>query len=226
MNIDVSIKNARNLSVLSGIDKSIVEIILDISHIAVYEFDTSEGRWERYEVEGACFVVRRETQLGVPSFVVIVLNKQGIENFILDLVDCKKVKMQDPFIMMKTTMKGIPIIFGLWVHNDQERQQMFRTLDEKQKVVTEAIKSKSSFDDAFTSDSLFSKQTVSASAEFLTDRQISSEKKLYAKDAVPSPASKLKSFLHMQQQDAAQSSTLHVLLSPSDFTGIVKTFYL
>lgn len=198
MNIDVGVKNARNLSVLSGIDKSIVEIVSDVSHIAVYEFDST---WKRYNVEGACFVVRRKSPTDIPSFCVIVLNKQGLENFILDLSDCKKVKMQDRFIMLKVTMKKKPMIFGLWMHSDDEREQMFAILAEKQKLIADA--------------------TNPVALEMLTDKQISrGGGKASSTDLPLSPASRIKSILQIQQQESRK------LLSPSDFTGDMKTFYL
>jgi hypothetical protein len=172
-----------------------------VSHIAVYEFDST---WKRYNVEGACFVVRRKSATDTPSFCVIVLNKQGLENFILDLSDCKRVKMQDRFIMLKVTMKKKPMIFGLWMHSDEERELMFAILAEKQKLIADATS-----------------QVAPISLEMLTDTQISAGGvKASSVDLPLSPASRLKSVLQKPQQYSQK------LLSPSDFTGDVKTFYL
>ena len=82
MNIDLTRKNSRNLSVLSTIDKNIVEIIAEASHVAVYEYESSPQSWKRYNVEGASFIVRRNVSADnyAHSYLLIVLNKQGLDN--------------------------------------------------------------------------------------------------------------------------------------------------
>lgn len=74
MQIDLSSKRARNLSVLQKIDRTVLEITSDASHTAIYKFDAATTKWERYGVEGAVFITRN---CQLPLFSLIVLNKQG-----------------------------------------------------------------------------------------------------------------------------------------------------
>ena len=125
MNISLTGKNSRNLSVLQHIDPSIEEIITSVSHVAVYQFEssTTPASWKRYGVEGATFIVRRGN-----GYLLIVLNKHGLENLVLDLTECKKTKIQTPYIMVKCSVKKSPIILGLWFHDDGERNSVFETI--------------------------------------------------------------------------------------------------
>lgn len=75
MQIDLSTKRARNLSVLQKIDETVVEIISDASHTAIYKFDAATTKWERLGVEGAVFITRNYQS---PLFSLMVLNKQGL----------------------------------------------------------------------------------------------------------------------------------------------------
>ena len=96
MNIDLSGKNSRNLYVLKKIDSSIQEIICEASHIAVYEFDTSSQSWKRFNVEGATFIVKRLAQ-GEFSYLLIVLNKLGTDNLLLNL-EVNRIKLSYTYI--------------------------------------------------------------------------------------------------------------------------------
>ena len=60
--------------------------------------------------QGTAFIVRRDTN--PIEFRLIVLNKVGLENLVLDMGNCKKAKIQDPYIMMKCSIAKGPIIFG------------------------------------------------------------------------------------------------------------------
>ena len=65
-------------------------------------------------MKGTAFIVRR-TGAGKhqPSdHLLIVLNKVGLENLVLNMGNCKKAKIQVPFIMMKCNTETTKIVFG------------------------------------------------------------------------------------------------------------------
>ena len=79
MQIDLSAKNARNLSVLKKIDGNVSEIISEASDTAIYKFDAANKKWDRFGVQGAVFVTQN---LSAPFHSLIVLNKLGnVEHF-------------------------------------------------------------------------------------------------------------------------------------------------
>jgi hypothetical protein len=74
LQFDLTARREKNLRVLQSVDDSVVEIIDDYSHVAVYEFDAASRSWERLDVEGSLFVTR---SLKDPLYSLIVLNKKG-----------------------------------------------------------------------------------------------------------------------------------------------------
>jgi Dcp1-like decapping family len=74
MQIDLSAKAARNLSVLKKIDSNVSEIISEASDTAIYKFDAAQKKWDRYGVQGAVFITQNKQ---APFHSLIVLNKLG-----------------------------------------------------------------------------------------------------------------------------------------------------
>lgn len=74
LQFDLTARREKNLRVLQSVDENVLEIIEDYSHVAVYEFETSVGKWERLDVEGSLFITR---SANAPFYSVIVLNKKG-----------------------------------------------------------------------------------------------------------------------------------------------------
>jgi hypothetical protein len=74
LQFDLTARREKNLRVLQSVDDSVIEIIEDYSHVAVYEFETISRTWERLDVEGSLFVTRSLTE---PLYSLIVLNKKG-----------------------------------------------------------------------------------------------------------------------------------------------------
>jgi Dcp1-like decapping family len=74
MQIDLSAKAARNLSVLKKIDSNVSEIISEASDTAIYKFDAAQKKWDRYGVQGAVFITQN---IQAPFHSLIVLNKLG-----------------------------------------------------------------------------------------------------------------------------------------------------
>lgn len=49
-------------------------------------------------MEGAAYIVKAPT---APRVSLIVLNRQGMDNFVLDVAFVHKVKVQEPYIMLR-----------------------------------------------------------------------------------------------------------------------------
>jgi len=74
LQFDLTARREKNLRVLKSVDENVTEILEDYSHVAVYQFDSSQRKWERLDVEGSLFITR---SLSDPFYSLIVLNKKG-----------------------------------------------------------------------------------------------------------------------------------------------------
>lgn len=74
LQFDLTARREKNLRVLKSVDENVTEILEDYSHVAVYEFDIAQRKWERLDVEGSLFITR---SLCDPFYSLIVLNKKG-----------------------------------------------------------------------------------------------------------------------------------------------------
>ena len=84
-------KHRKNMTVLKSFDAEVIDIIAEATHISIYEFDALSTSWKRFGVEGAAFITKRSS---FPECKLIVLNKQGLDNFSLDLNCVNKMKIQ------------------------------------------------------------------------------------------------------------------------------------
>lgn len=73
--VDLTARRRNNLKVLKTIDSNIIEIIEDYSHVAAYQYDEMQTKWDKLDVEGSLFIVRSSK---IPLYSLIVLNKKGI----------------------------------------------------------------------------------------------------------------------------------------------------
>jgi len=121
----MSDKKTRNLSALQADDAGIYDIADEVAHVEVYKFDPASAKWDKMGVAGTGFIVLRTND---PKYRFQVLNKSGIDNFTMDVDKISKIKEQAPYIMVKCTLSGAPVILGLWVHDENERGQLLRSL--------------------------------------------------------------------------------------------------
>ena len=77
MQIDLSSKGARNLSVLQKIDSNFIEIVAEASDTAIYRFDPANTKWERFGAQGAVFITKNRQ---APFHSLIILNKLGTKH--------------------------------------------------------------------------------------------------------------------------------------------------
>jgi hypothetical protein len=77
-----------NLAALRRIDSAISAILCTSTHVAVYELPVEgaeAGQWQRRDIEGPLFIVRRGVERGSGSHAVIVTNRKSPENFVNDI---------------------------------------------------------------------------------------------------------------------------------------------
>lgn len=111
-------KSKQQLVALRKVKEDIEKIAAESTNIAVYQFDTSNTKWNRLGVEGGAFITLATSE---PKWNLIVLNRAGPDNFVLDLSSMIKVKLQPPYLMLRCATAGAPCIYGLWFHDTAER---------------------------------------------------------------------------------------------------------
>jgi len=72
-------------------------------------------------IEGACFVTRSAC---APFYGLVVLNKNGPDDFRLDIKVVMNIKLQSPYLMLRYATAGAPCIVGLWFHDEAERDEI------------------------------------------------------------------------------------------------------
>eukprot|EP01041_Mallomonas_annulata_P001160 gene1160-2252_t len=124
--VDLSAKKSVNLSTLQRQDVNITGIISESSHIAIYRFEPKLGKWDRFGVEGAAFITKRNI---APLHNLIVLNRSEPNDFKLDLSTVTKIKLQPPYVMIRCSTDSAPLILGLWFHDVSERDDMMQAIN-------------------------------------------------------------------------------------------------
>lgn len=113
-----------NLSVLQRHLPSTVSIDFLAPYAVVYIFSTPTQAWEKSGVEGTLFVVK----LRIEGHAVIVLNRRGLEKFILHLKSAEEVDVTDEYIILQgnnTDDAGDgnadeKKVYGLWIFEEEQ----------------------------------------------------------------------------------------------------------
>ncbi len=126
-------RRALHIRGLQVVQPSVMEIIDDATHVAIYRFITEESKWVRMDIEGSAYVTRNSTP---PLYSLIVMNKKGEEDLILHVKEnMDKIRIQDKYLMIRCKQDANSgggtglVIFGVWIHDDVERQRIFDSLN-------------------------------------------------------------------------------------------------
>lgn len=107
-------------------DESIRKILCKASHTSLYEFDKDSCEWNRVGVEGTLFLVQADKE---PCTRLVVLNKLGMDNFSLDILQIRQAKLQPPYVMLRLNANKPYKILGLWFHEDSEQTAVKAAID-------------------------------------------------------------------------------------------------
>lgn len=111
-----------NLSVLRRYKPSIRTILSIAANAVVYIFTPSTQTWEKSGIEGTMFVCEEEPVGGSESYCVVVLNRRGLENLILELWRMQDVERMDDLLILRFADPeggGEERVMGLWIHEDK-----------------------------------------------------------------------------------------------------------
>jgi hypothetical protein len=100
-------RDEMNFSVIKRYVPTLSEIV-DIAPSAhIYTFSHSENTWERTGIEGSMFVCQLTPSpiTGVPRHCIIVLNRKGLENLIINSSELQHVEITDQFLLLHIRSK-------------------------------------------------------------------------------------------------------------------------
>lgn len=121
-----------NLRLLQRLDSTVHDIVASATHVGLYEFQQTAKAWEKKNVEGSLFLVKKTE---APRFQLQLLNRNSTDNWKLPVLPKMLVQNQDPYLILRFQNKqGDSVIQGIWFYNGQER-------DSIASVLTKAIKS-------------------------------------------------------------------------------------
>lgn len=128
-------KLAANLAVLQRHDPSVVEVLFSAAHVTLYQFNEETSAWQKLNVEGSLFVVRRTRD---PQHQYIVMNRRSTENYVEDISSPKfAIQDADPYLMYRNATDQI---IGIWFYDANERVAVAKLLRD----ITDAYKLKAS----------------------------------------------------------------------------------
>lgn len=113
-NLNLQSTKLLNLTVLQRMDPYIEEILMTAAHVTLYDFNIQLNHWNRKDVEGSLFVVKRNTQ---PRFQFVVMNRRSTENLVENLLGDFEFELQVPYLLYRNASQEVN---GIWFYNSQE----------------------------------------------------------------------------------------------------------
>lgn len=138
------LRRTSNLRVLQRLDSQIVDLAISSTHVVLYQFSPSTSTWNKTDIEGPLFIVKRSCN---PRFKLIVMNRNSQENLEVGVNGGMEMQLREPYLIFRdnsssnnttttisTTAGGgggskDETIRGLWFHNDDERKSVHTYLE-------------------------------------------------------------------------------------------------
>lgn len=111
-----------NLSVLRRYNPSILTILSIAANAVIYLFTPSAQQWEKSGVEGTLFVCEQAPPSSAvdAGYCVVVLNRRGLDNSILDLAQAQDVEVTPELLIMRFQEGEEQKVMGIWIHEDKD----------------------------------------------------------------------------------------------------------
>ena len=109
-----------NLSVLRHHNPEITSILSIAPYAVVYLFSPIAQQWEKSGVEGTLFVCQlMPSQAGAERYIATVLNRRGLENFSVELLDGADVEVTEEYVILQVSESETDQrIYGLWIFSE------------------------------------------------------------------------------------------------------------
>ncbi|KAK4692095.1 hypothetical protein P7C71_g5041, partial [Lecanoromycetidae sp. Uapishka_2] len=112
---------AINLSVLQRYLPSAGLIVDKAPYAVVYVFEKKDERWEKTGVEGSVFILQLASEGGRDEYAVMVLNRRGLDNWVLHLKSSEGVQLTEEYIILQGTGDEEEKVYGLWIFEEADK---------------------------------------------------------------------------------------------------------
>mmetsp|Transcript_11595 Transcript_11595/g.28568 ORF Transcript_11595/g.28568 Transcript_11595/m.28568 type:complete len:264 (-) Transcript_11595:319-1110(-) len=133
------------LNTLRNEDERVTAVLATVKFTAVYELHNhaSQPEWRPLDVGGSLFFVQRNPESSKSvTHKIIVLNRQSLDNFVLDVIGNMILEKQDKYLFVET--KGR--VYGFWFYHDTDQETCYRMLNGLSKQSTNQLKKGKSVD--------------------------------------------------------------------------------
>lgn len=128
-----------NLSVLKRYLPATESILLIAPYAALYTFQPSAEQWEKSSIQGTLFVVHLESPpFGLDRYAIMILNRLGLENFILELQPGADVDLEEEIVVVRGGAED-GMIWGLWIFEEGEEKSTAGMRSEVERVVRSCV---------------------------------------------------------------------------------------
>ncbi|KAF2841691.1 PH domain-like protein [Patellaria atrata CBS 101060] len=133
-----------NLAVLQRHNDTVTSILSIAPYAVIYVFSPTSQQWEKHGIEGTLFVCSQTPgPLGEDRFCVIILNRRGLENFVLGLERKEDVEITAEYVILQMRegdagngSEGTHVkIFGIWIFSEPAPSSTERTREINAKVI-------------------------------------------------------------------------------------------
>jgi len=124
------------LKALKKVDPYIISIEAHSSQVALYQYKTGMGPWEKTEVEGTLFVYQREAE---PQYGFTIMNRLSMDNMVEPVTTELDFQIQTPFLLYRNQSGGI---YGIWFYEQVECERVGMKMKMLVKEVEKKIASK------------------------------------------------------------------------------------
>jgi len=138
LTINEETRRKGNLRVLQRLDLSIIDIMGSATHVVLYEFNELSQEWEKRNVEGSLFVVKR---LNSPNYKLIIMNRNSKENMYVPMSRNFQMQVRKPYLIFRGrkddfTSNAPQKIRGIWFHDGNERKLISNLLETVMRILS------------------------------------------------------------------------------------------
>ncbi|KAJ9510949.1 hypothetical protein QJQ45_027820 [Haematococcus lacustris] len=112
--LDKTKQEQTTLEVLQRSDPAVEQVLGNAAHVCLYVMRVENQTWERKNVEGSLFLLKRRTN---PRFQIVVLNKLSTENYTEAVHGGFEVELSEPYLMYT---QGDGKVHGIWFYDEKD----------------------------------------------------------------------------------------------------------
>ncbi|PRP84967.1 hypothetical protein PROFUN_07352 [Planoprotostelium fungivorum] len=113
-----------NLPVLQRLDPGIIRVLDTAAHVTVYTYQKQAQSWQKKDMEGALFVVRRN---GEPRHRFVVMNRLSTTNMLEDITADVLTEVSDPYLLYRNKTGEVN---GIWFYDTTERGRICQLIQQ------------------------------------------------------------------------------------------------